>query len=140
MLSGILLTAIIRINGDLAQVTTPVTASWVAHGIGALSAWLLMLVMKKEPVDSSGGRLPLKYYLGGIFGAFTVILGTMALNGGMPLSSVVALGLVGQMVFSIFSDRVGFMGSAKRRIGWRDMLAMLLVTGGSLLIILDLEA
>ncbi len=82
---------------------------------------------------------PLIYYLGGIVGAFTVILAAMTVNGGMPLSSVVALSLVGQIVFSMFSDQFGFLGSTQRRISLNDIFAVMLVLGGSLMVILDLR-
>ncbi|WP_211209428.1 DMT family transporter [Thiofilum flexile] len=138
--SGMLLTLVIQTNGVLAKNTSPLMASWVAHGVGALGALLLIMLISRwgKTQQPQRGRPAWFYYLGGFSGAMTVILSTFTLNGGVPLSSVIALGLVGQVVFSIFSDSFGILGSIQRRITWVDSLVILLVTTGSLLIVFDL--
>ena len=140
-LSGTLLTLMLQINSSLAHSTSPMIASWVAHGVGMLSTLMLILLFRRNTaqVQPMTRKPPLIYYLGGIVGAFTVILAAMTVNGGMPLSSVVALSLVGQIVFSLFSDQFGFLGSTQRRISLNDIFAVMLVLGGSLMVILDLR-
>ena len=139
--SGTLLTIMLQANGLLAKHTSPMIASWIAHGIGMISVVIIMLIFYQRQIfrSQTKDKASLIYYFGGIPGAFTIILASIALNGGMSLSTVIALGLVGQVTFSICSDKFGFFGSNKRRITFIDICAVVLVLSGSLLIIFDLR-
>ncbi|WP_305839690.1 DMT family transporter [Photobacterium leiognathi] len=45
--SGLLLALMISVNAELASTTSAFQASWIAHGIGGITAWLLYSVFKK---------------------------------------------------------------------------------------------
>ncbi|GAA0473044.1 DMT family transporter [Streptomyces stramineus] len=149
---GVLLALMTHYNSLLAKHTTPTFASWVAHGLGAAVALLLVLLAGSRLFRRGGGRgdgagdgggeerrprvkVPRWFYLGGIPGAFTVILAAITVNGSLSLSGTIALMLVGQIVFGLVSDHFGLFHSPRRRIVPMDGAVALCVLAGSALII-----
>lgn len=138
--SGGLLTLMVLFNGQLAAAGTPLFASWAAHGTGAVAALIMLaLLTRLRPAAAQGpGRLrraPLWAYLGGLSGAVTVMLTSATVNSALALSGTLALGLVGQVLFGLVSDRFGFFGLPRRRPTVRDIAALTLILAGSGLII-----
>ncbi|MEU1372110.1 DMT family transporter [Streptomyces triculaminicus] len=142
--AGALLALMIHYNSLLAGHTTPTFASWTAHGLGAVVALLLVLLTgarlsRRRRADGEEKSAPVKVprwvYLGGIPGAFTVILAAVTVNGSLSLSGTIAMMLVGQIVFGLVSDHFGLFNSPKRRIVPMDGLVALCVLAGSALII-----
>lgn len=138
---GALLALMINYNSLLAKHTTPMVASWVAHGVGGVVAFGLAAVYSRwirrpaERAEKEKTRLPLWLYLGGVPGAFTVVLGAITVNSPLKLSGSVALMLVGQVFFGIVSDYFGLFGAKRRRMVPTDLVVALSVLGGSALII-----
>jgi bacterial/archaeal transporter family-2 protein len=137
---GILLALMINYNSLLAKYTTPIFASWAAHGLGAAAAFVLVVLCSRlfDPRGEEAQpreKAPLWCYLGGVPGAFTVILAAITVNSGLTLSGTIAFMLVGQVLFGIVSDHFGLFHTAKRRIVAADFLAALLVLTGSGLIL-----
>ena len=136
-LSGGLLTLMVLFNGELAFYGTPLFSSWAAHGTGTVAATVLLaLLYRRRPPAGAAGRAPLWAYLGGIAGAVTVILTSTTVNSSLALSGTLALGLAGQVVFSLAADRWGLFGLPRRRPTPRDWAALGLIVAGSALIIL----
>jgi bacterial/archaeal transporter family-2 protein len=139
--SGGLLTLMIHFNAELAHFGGPLYSSWCAHGTGTIAAiaYLLMLNRGRWPrPDGSAtvGRAPLWAYLGGLSGAVTVMLSGITVNSPVALTGTLALGLAGQVMFGLAADHWGMFGMAARRIGLKDILSVVLISAGSLLIIL----
>jgi transporter family-2 protein len=142
LVGGGLLALMIDFNSLLAKHTTPTVASWVAHGTGAVAAFAVAAVYARwtRPGAEAGKaepkkKLPLWLYLGGVPGAFTVVLAAITVNGPLALSGSIALSLVGQVLFGIVSDYFGLFGTTRRRIVATDLVVALSVLGGSALII-----
>lgn len=140
--AGVLLALMIEYNSALAQDTTPVFASWVAHGLGAAAALVIVVLYAKvvrsrreAPVQRDAAAAPLWVYLGGIPGALTVILAAITVNSSLALSGTIALMLVGQVFFGMICDHIGMFRSAKRRFVRTDLLIALSILTGSALII-----
>ncbi|MFC9843888.1 DMT family transporter [Streptomyces sp. NPDC060223] len=140
---GVLLTLMTEFNGQLAHHTTAVYASWVAHGLGAVVALVLVAataraVSRPKPpsLPAEADRAPLWFYLGGILGAFVVILSATSVNSSLALSGTTALMLTGQVLFGVASDRLGLLRIPKRRITATDLGTAALVLAGSALIVL----
>lgn len=131
----------INYNSLLAKHTTPMFASWVAHGLGAVAALALVALYSRvfrsvnKETESRREKIPLWFYLGGIPGTFTVILAAVTVNSGLSLSGTIALMLLGQVLFGIVSDHFGLFRTPKRRIVPADFLVALCVLTGSALII-----
>lgn len=136
--TGGLLTFMVHLNGELAHYGSPLFSSWTAHGTGIIAALILLLVTRRrpDPTMERPSNAPLWAYFGGISGAATVILTSTAVNSPLGLSGTLALGLAGQVIFSVAADSWGLFGMPKRRPDIRDIAALgLVVTGGALIIL-----
>ncbi|SFZ82940.1 transporter family-2 protein [Devosia enhydra] len=136
-LSGGLLTLMVDFNGLVGLHGGVLYSSWVAHGTGTVAAIIFLVALHVLKPSASGTRrpAPLWAYLGGISGAVTVMLTSASVNTALALSGTLALGLAGQVAFSLASDRWGLFGLPRRILRPRNGLAILMIVGGSLLII-----
>lgn len=139
--AGVLLALMIKYNSALADGTTPVFASWVAHGLGAAAALVLVLMhasllrRRRGHDQPQAAKAPMWFYLGGIPGALTVIFAAITVNSSLALSGTIALMLVGQVFFGMICDQLGLFRSARRRFAATDFLVALSILTGSALII-----
>ncbi|OWO95854.1 hypothetical protein B5E41_07445 [Rhizobium esperanzae] len=136
--TGGLLTFMVHLNGELARYGSPLFSSWTAHGTGMVAAIILLLLVhrRRRSKPEQGLRAPLWSYLGGLSGAATVMLTSTTVNSPLGLSGTLALGLAGQVVFSLAADSWGLFGLQKRHPDTCDMVALGLVVAGAALIIL----
>lgn len=128
----------VHFNGMLARYGNALFSSWTAHGTGTVAALIYLAVLYRKP---DGGipakpKAPLWAYFGGVVGAAIVMLTSTAVNSPLALSGTIALGLAGQVIFSLAADFWGLFGLPKRRPEARDLCAIALILGGSALIIL----
>lgn len=135
--SGVLLTLMIMSNSYLSSFTSPLQASLLTHGIGGMVALLIWLMVKgRLGKTQRNHRIPRWSYLGGIPGAFTVLLGAITVNSPLSLSGSIVLMLTGQIVTGLLIDHMGFLGLAKRKVTLKDATTVFLLLIGSTLIIL----
>ena len=132
-LTGGLLSLMVLFNGTLATYGSLFFASWVPHLTGTVAALVFLAVMR--PKRAASARPPLWVYLGGVSGAITVMLTSATLNSPLALSGTIALGLAGQMIFSLIADMRGMFGLPQRMPVSSDYIAVALVIGGSLILI-----
>jgi transporter family-2 protein len=131
--AGGLLSLMVLFNGTLAAYGSLFFASWVPHLTGTIAAILFLLILRPKRMQIT--RPPLWVYLGGVSGAVTVMLTSATLNSALALSGTIALGLAGQMVFSLFADMRGLFGMPQRTPVQRDYVALALIIAGSLILI-----
>ena len=136
--TGCLLTSMVHFNGEMAKYTNPLFSSWTAHATGTVAAlvYLGLLYRGAKAGSTIKARAPLWAYLGGVSGAATVMLTSTTVNSPLALSGTLALGLAGQVGFSLTADIWGLFGLPKRKPDLRDICAIALILGGSALIIL----
>ncbi|MHA6297528.1 DMT family transporter [Devosia sp. CAU 1758] len=137
--SGGLLTFAVFFNAEAGRHGGALFSSWLAHGTGTVAAIIVLALLwfrDKPAVTAIAKKAPLWAYFGGISGAATVMLTSTAVNTPLALAGTLALGLAGQVAFGLAADQWGFFGLPKRRLTRRDAAAALLITAGSLLIIL----
>ena len=143
-LGGLILTLMIDSNSLLAKYSSPLFASWVAYGVGALVAFFLVMLAPvvfrsknkvTESITIENKKIPLWIYLGGIPGAMTVVLSAITVNSTLALAGSFALMLLGQIVFGMFSDIFGWFGTPKKEFVFIDFVVILLILAGSSLII-----
>lgn len=141
LFAGGLLAVMIDINSALAVHSTPLETSWLAHGIGAIVAYVIACVCL--PVSKSTAskateyhpRVPRYLYLGGVAGAFTVVLASVSVNSQVGLAGTLALALAGQLLTTMMCEHFGWLGVPKKSISSVNSLPLLLVVLGALLII-----
>ena len=63
------------------------------------------------------------------------MLASTAINSNLAISGTIALGLAGQMIFSLIADRWGAMGRPQRSPTSRDMAALKLILNGSVVLL-----
>lgn len=131
--AGGLISLMLLTNGTLAQYGTLLFSSWVPHLAGTLLAILIILIIR--PVRLVSKRPPLWAYLGGVSGGLTVIATSAAMNSALALSGTIALGLGGQIVFSLVADAKGLFGLPQRMPALRDFAGLALITAGALILI-----
>ncbi len=131
--AGVLLSLMVLFNGTLASFGSLLFASWVPHATGTLVALIFLALMR--PQKASAKRPPLWAYAGGIVGAFTVMATSYTMNTALALSGTIAIGLAGQMVFSLVADARGMFGLPQKLPSLRDWTALALIVAGSLILI-----
>ena len=132
--TGGLLTLMVWFNGTLAVTGSLLFASWVPHVTGSILAIAVVLILRPKKMQPTA-KIPWWAYLGGISGAVTVMLTSATMQTALAISGTIALGLAGQMIFSLVADKWGMMGLPQRNPTSRDMLALGLIMAGSIVLI-----
>lgn len=135
--AGVLLTFMIKYNSQLAMYSSPLFASFVAHGIGTIFA-LLILIGSNAASTSKPPKVKkvrLWAYLGGVPGAFIVLLSAIVVNSELGLSGSLSLMLLGQMTFSLACEHYGFFNLPKNPATINDIIIITIVFIGCVLII-----
>jgi len=140
LFAGVVLAVMTDWNSLLARHSSPLFASWTAHGVGALTSLAVVILLSggnpaRQRAPNREGRWPIWAYLGGIPGAFTVLLAAITVNSVLGLAGTLALMLIGQMFFGVIVDAFGFLGLARKRFRLRDICAIGMVLCGSIAII-----
>jgi transporter family-2 protein len=135
--AGAMLAWMIHCNSQLAAHSGPLQASWLAHGLGALTALALWRAASGRGRHAAG-RPPRWSYLGGLPGALTVALAAVAVNSPLALAGTLALAIAGQLLFGLLCERFGLL-AARRALTIHDALAVLLVLGGCSVLIFAVQ-
>ena len=135
---GVLITMMNGVNSRLSSAVGALVAALTIHiaGIviihGVLAARIAYGRAAGKPLGKAS-RLPFYLYLGGVVGVGTVFSCNYAYTV-LDASLAVALGLIGQTVFSIVADATGFLGREKRAISARRLPGMALAVIGAVVI------
>ena len=132
--TGGLLTLMVWFNGTLAVTGSLLFASWVPHVTGSILAIVVLLCLRPKKAKPTA-KIPWWAYLGGISGAVTVMLTSATMSTALAISGTIALGLAGQMMFSLIADKWGMLGLPQRNPTRRDMLALALILAGSVILV-----
>jgi transporter family-2 protein len=136
--SGALLSLMVLCNAEVTRRTDALLGSLLPHATGTVAALLLLALLPRPAVSEPSA--PRWAYLGGLSGALTVMLSSVAANTALALSGTLALGLVGQTAFALAADRWGFLGLPRRRATTRSLLSLVLILGGSAILIFGVPA
>ncbi len=111
LITGMTLAVMISINGHLTAEFGIFPAAAIIHAVGSLFAMILCAFQK--PQKPLWGHQPFWIYLGGAIGVFTTVFNNLAF-GRISMTSIVALGLLGQTVMSLIVDSAGLLGMKKQ--------------------------
>ena len=111
-LNGVILAAMISLNGELTSVWDVFVATVLIHLVGCVTA-LVYRHLEGSRARMWGHR-PAWVYLGGVLGVGTTLLQCLAVLS-LSLTSVVALGLLGQILCSLAIDLFGLLGAERAR-------------------------
>lgn len=107
LLTGIVLSVMISINGTLSSCYNALSAAAIIHLVGSVAAVVMCLVRKERRPLFGHSRWWM--YLGGAVGVLTTLGQNYAFTK-ISMTSLVALGLLGQTVTSLLVDRFGLFG------------------------------
>lgn len=110
LLSGLAISVMVSINGSLSQRLGVFWATVIVHAVGTVFA-LLLCKGKKAGIPGKV-FLPLWIYAGGAVGVMTVVFNNFA-YGHISMTSIIALGLLGQTAASLVIDSFGLFGMEK---------------------------
>lgn len=132
MISGVINTVTVMQNGQLTAFYGSYSGTVLIHLTGLL-AILLCTAFNRKALPARQ-KAPLWMYLGGVVGVGTVVFITSA-YGGVGVTAITALGLLGQTLTSIFVDHFGLMGSRRSPFFPARCWAVLAVAAGAAVMI-----
>lgn len=137
MLTGSLLAIMVLVNGRLGLFIGLYLSCVVIHMIGLVASSLIITAKKQIPLRHS--KAPLILYSGGLFGIATVLLFNSA-YGGISVTALVALGLLGQAVSSLVVDQHGLFEMKKRPLRRSQIPGLIIATIGIVLMLRGFSA
>lgn len=111
LLSGVILSIMVSLNGTLSGHYGVFFAAVIIHVVGSIAAFILRLLRKEK--QALFIHQPKWIYLGGAIGVFTTVFNSFAF-GRISMTSIVALGLLGQAIASLAIDTFGLFGMKKQ--------------------------
>ncbi len=135
LLAGAITAVMLVLNGRMNQEVSQGVSLVIIHVVGLVAVILYMLLRRDKPVKT---RLPAIWYVGGFIGIATTIFNITAF-GHISVSAMMALGLLGESLSSIWADHVGFLGVPVRRFRIEKLLGGLLILVGVIIMLEDFK-
>lgn len=110
LMTGLVVALIVSINGKLAEAYGVFNSTVIIHIIGVIFA-LCVCLAGKHKIRLAKDQ-PFWLYLGGALGFLTTVFNNFAF-GKVSVTSIIALGLAGQMITALFIDTFGLFGMKK---------------------------
>ncbi len=126
LLTGILISVMVAINGVLTERYGVYSATVIIHIVGLIIILAWVLIKRERPFAKFHAR---HLYLGGAIGVFTTAFNNIA-YGRISVSAILALGLFGQSVTGIFIDQYGWMGMPKHPFNRQKLVGFALILAG----------
>ena len=124
---GVVIAVMISVNGTLSNCYDVFRSAVIIHIVGVIFATILYLCKKeKKPLFRQG---PFWIYLGGALGFLTTVFNNFAFEY-ISMTSIIALGLFGQMISSAFIDTFGLLGMEKYPFRKSSLLGLLFALAG----------
>ena len=133
VLTGVMLAVMVSVNGNLTAQYGTFPAAAIIHAVGCVVAAVLCAAQKEK--RKLLGHRPLWLYAGGAIGVVTTVFQNFAF-GHVSMTSLLALGLLGQTVASLLIDRFGLFGMNRRPFPKEDIPGLAFALLG-ILIMLD---
>lgn len=130
--TGFILAIMITLNGQLTQTYNMFLAIVIIHVVGVLFALCLCLI-KKIKLDLFYVK-PRWLYLGGAIGVFTTIANNISF-GQISMTSIIALGLFGQLMISVVVDTFGLFKMEKRSFKKSNLVILIFALLGILMML-----
>ncbi len=132
-LDGVLLAVMVISNGELSAVYGSFLSSVISRIVGGVVTLGLCCWMKAH--IPRGKRLPPWMYMGGVYSVAIVLLNNLAF-GKISMTSIFALGLLGQTLTSLVIDLTGALGM-ERRPFQKSSLAGLVIAAAGIAVMMD---
>ena len=127
LFTGLILSVMVSVNGSLSDRYGALLAAVIVHVVGILFAFILCTV--KRDRKKMFGFAPGWIYLGGVIGALTTVCNNVAF-GHISMTSIVALGLLGQTVMSLAIDCFGLFGMKRHPLQKKSLIGLVFSLAG----------
>lgn len=124
---GAIVSIMILFNGTLANTTGNFTSSIIIHTVGLIFTLPVLLISKSRIRIKKG--IPLHLYSAGTVGVFTVVITNLSFAK-LGISLTLALGLLGQSIFSIIIDHFGLLGMKIIKFNHKKYIGLLIIALG----------
>lgn len=124
---GGLIAIMLSFNSILAQNTGTYISTVMIHMAG-LATLLIIMIIKKYKITFKKG-LPFLLYSGGAIGIITVVCNTVSI-GAIGATITISIGLLGQVISSIFIDHYGLLEVTKVKFNKKKFLGLSLMILG----------
>jgi len=111
------------VNGQLGQALGSFLSTVFIHIVGLITIIIVTLVTKASFLPKK--KVPIYYYLGGVIGISTVIFTVYSFNY-LTVTAILALGLFGQTIASIFTDKIGLF-EMKSNFGLQTIVGIIII-------------
>lgn len=135
LLTGIITSVLIFLNGELANIYGLYTGTLIAHLVAVLGSFAVFL-FKKENFTLT--KLPWYLYSGGAVG----LIGVVVINisyGRISVTAILALGLLAQSIVGLIIDQFGLLGMPQVPFSTKKLIGISLVVLGIIVMITDFE-
>ncbi len=129
---GFLLTLMSTLNSGLSNYIDVSIVLVIFHVLAAIISLVLILATKQNLTFKSD--LPVLFYIGGVIGFFSVLLGSVCMSN-MGASLTVAIIIFGQMVTSAFIDHFGMFGMTKTKFNFKKIGGFFIISVGLALMV-----
>ncbi len=126
--TAMLVSAMVTVNGNLSGAYGTYLSTAIIHAVGIVPATLIALARRERLFDVRG--LKPGVFLGGAIGVVTVVCNNAAYTGGISVSAMVALSLLGQTVASLLVDQFGLFRMPAKRFNRAKLLGLLCTAAG----------
>ncbi|KXZ40414.1 transporter family-2 protein [Alkalithermobacter thermoalcaliphilus JW-YL-7 = DSM 7308] len=124
---GGLISIMVMFNGTLSNAYGGYMSNVIIHSVGLLCIiFILIFTRSKLRIDF---KLPLYLYSGGAIGVFTILFNNLTFPV-LGVSIPLALGLLGQSVFSIVIDHFGLFGLETIKFEKRKLIGLSFIALG----------
>ena len=110
VLSGVVLALMVAVNGELSTQFGVWGSSFIVQAIGTVFAFMAILVKRDKMISKA--NISKWYYLTGVITASITVFQNAAFRY-ISMTSIIALGLVGQTIISLVIDQFGWFGMKK---------------------------
>lgn len=136
LISGAVIGFMILLNGELAQWYGMYNATVIFHLVAVIFTFVACKIGKKKILPSE--KLPLWFYLGGIFMVFPTLFENFAF-GKISMTSIMALSLFGQTICALLFDRFGWLGMKKHFFQKSSLIGIVFSLTGIGIMLTDLR-
>lgn len=126
LLAGCFTAVMIVSNGKLSSISGLNSATLLIHIAGFLTISLLIFIKRENPFSKKNALI---LYSGGVIGVATTLMNNIVF-GQIPISAIVALGLLGQSITSIVIDQFGFLAQPKNPLKKKQGIGLFFILLG----------
>lgn len=133
LLSGVIIAVMVQMNGSLGVRFGVYHAALYTHIVGSAFGFLTLLLTDRKHFRPAG-KIPVWMYSGGVIGVATTVCNNLAFSH-ISLTSIIALSLFAQLVFSWLIDSFGWFGMMRQKDKRASIPAALLSAAGIVLML-----